>query len=124
MTITTDSGCPTPTPTPTPSPTPTPTPCGTSGTFSNTAAITIPDFGNASPYPSTVTVAGVGTIPATAGSVQVTINGFSHTFPGDVGIVLVGPTGAALLIQDGAGGGPDMVNVTYTHQRHGSHAVA
>ncbi|HEY0544262.1 MAG TPA: VCBS repeat-containing protein, partial [Pyrinomonadaceae bacterium] len=39
---------------------------------------------------------------------------FSHTFPDDVGIVLVGPTGAALLIQDGAGDDPDMVNVTYT----------
>ena len=94
-------------------PAPTPTPCGTTSTFSNTAAITIPDVGNASPYPSTVTVAGVGTIPATPGSVQVTINGFSHTFPDDVGIVLVGPTGAALLLQDGAGDDP-MVDVTYT----------
>ena len=95
-------------------PTPTPTPCGTTSTFSNTAPITIPDSGTAVPYPSTVTVAGVGTILATAGSVQVTINGFSHTFPGDVGIVLVGPTGAACSLQDGAGDDPDMVDVTYT----------
>ena len=31
-----------------------------------------------------------------------------------MGMVLKGPTGAALLIQDGAGDDPDMVNVTYS----------
>src|SRR5207247_2046929 len=41
-------------------------------------------------------------------------NNFSHTFPDDVAIALVGPTGAALLIQDGAGDGTPIVNVTYT----------
>ena len=53
---------PTPTPTPTPSPTPTPggtpspTPCGTT-TFSNPAAISIPDSGPGAPYPSNIAVA-------------------------------------------------------------------
>ncbi len=42
-----------------------------------------------------------------------TINGLTHTFTDDVGIVLVGPGGAALLIQDGAGDGT-VANVTYT----------
>ncbi len=83
--------------------------------FTNATAITINDADVATPYPSNITVSGLGTsIPATPGSVQVTLNGFSHTFPDDVGIVLVGPTGAALLIQDGAGDDPDEVNVTYT----------
>ncbi len=83
--------------------------------FTNSAAITINDAAPATPYPSDITVSGLGTsIPATPGSVQVTLNNFSHTFSDDVGIVLVGPTGAALLIQDGAGDDPDMVNVTYT----------
>jgi hypothetical protein len=44
----------------------------------------------------------------------VTLNGFSHTFPDDVGVVLVGPTGAALVLQNGAGDGTDAVNLTYT----------
>src|SRR2546421_486249 len=84
-------------------------------TFSNPAAITINDFSTASLYPSPITVSGLsGTIPVFSGSVKVTLNGFNHTFPDDVGIVLVGPTGAALLLQDGAGADPDMVNVTYS----------
>ena len=31
-----------------------------------------------------------------------------------MGMALKGPTGAALLIQDGAGDDPDMVNITYS----------
>lgn len=86
-----------------------------STSFSNTTPITIVDAASASLYPSQITVSGVsGNIPLAAGSVKVTLNGFSHSFPDDVGIVLVGPTGAALLLQDGAGDDPDMVNVTYS----------
>ncbi len=83
--------------------------------FTNSAPITIPASGNAAPYPSAIVVSGIsGNIPVTPGSVKVTLNGYSHTFSEDVGIVVVGPTGAALLLQDGAGDGTDMVNVTYT----------
>src|SRR4051812_34105625 len=70
--------------------------------FTNSTPITINDNTTANPYPSTIAVSGLsGTIPTTPGSVKVTINGFSHTFPDDVAMLLVGPTGAALLIQDG-----------------------
>jgi subtilisin-like proprotein convertase family protein len=83
--------------------------------FTNATSITINDASTATPYPSTITVSGLGTsIPVTAGSVKVTINGFTHTFSDDVAIALVGPTGAALLLQDGAGDDPDMTGVTYT----------
>jgi subtilisin-like proprotein convertase family protein len=83
--------------------------------FTNSTAITINDASTATPYPSDITVSGIaGNIPATPGGIKVTINGFSHTFSDDVAIALVGPTGAAMLIQDGAGDDPDMVNVTYT----------
>jgi subtilisin-like proprotein convertase family protein len=82
-----------------------------SAIFTNSAPITINDEDLASPYPSAINVTGLG---GNVTSAKVTINGFSHTFPDDVGMVLVGPTGAALLLQDGAGDDPDMVNITYT----------
>jgi subtilisin-like proprotein convertase family protein len=87
-------------------------------TFTNASPITINDNSTATPYPSSISVSGLsGTIPSTSTAVMVTLNGFSHTFPNDVGIVLVGPTGAALLIQDGATDGTTgnpASNVTYT----------
>lgn len=79
--------------------------------FTNATPIIINDAEPASPYGSDITVSGLG---GTVTSVKVTLNGFSHSFPDDVGIVLRGPTGAALLLQDGAGDDPDMVNITYT----------
>ena len=91
-----------------PSPTP---PCVGIATFSNTAPIAIPDSGIAMPYPSDITVAGLP-VWLTAGTAEVTINGLTHTFTNDVGIVLVGPGGTALLVQDGAGNGA-VANLTY-----------
>jgi hypothetical protein len=83
--------------------------------FTNPAAIIIPASGTATPYPSAIVASGLPTsLPATPNAVNIIINGFSHTFPDDVGFVLVGPTGAALNISDGAGDGTDMVSVTYT----------
>jgi hypothetical protein len=68
-------------------------------TFTNATPITIPisdeTFVNASPYPSDIAVSGVSG-PVT--DVNVRLNGFSHTFPDDVGIVLVGPGGALMLM--------------------------
>ena len=70
----------------------------TSETFSNSAAIVIPATGTgagtgapATPYPSTITVAGI-TDPVAR--VTVTLKQASHTFPDDIDILLVGPTGA------------------------------
>ena len=77
----------------------------------NTNSITIPDSGTASLYPSSVTVSGA---PSFVRNVVVIINGFSHTRADDVGIVLQGPTGVALLLQDGAGGSPDWINAVYS----------
>lgn len=92
--------------------------------FTNPNPIVINDATTASPYPSSINVSGLtGNIPATPGSVKVTLCNFSHTFPDDVGIVLVGPTNAALLIQNGAGETADMVNVTYTLSDTGATAL-
>ena len=83
--------------------------------FTNPDEIIIPNSGPAIPYPSTISVTGlVRSISNTPGSIKVTLNNFNHTYPADVGIVLVGPTGAALLLQDRVTSGQDAVDVTYT----------
>src|SRR5262249_6106916 len=78
-----------------------------SATFSASTPITLGAgaANNGSVYPSTLNVVGLA---GTISKVSVTIKNFSHTFPDDVGIVLVGPTGAALLLMDGAGDDPDV----------------
>ena len=93
--------------------------------FTNPAAITIPTVvGNGNPYPSPITVSGLPTsIPTTPDAIKVTINGLSHTFPDDFGFVLVAPNGDALLIQDGAGDGTDVVNLTYTISDSGAAVI-
>jgi subtilisin-like proprotein convertase family protein len=90
-------------------------PC-TPVSFTNSTAITLSatSANNANPYPSTISVSGLqGNVVTAAGGVEVTLNGFTHTYPDDVGVLLVGPTGAAYLLQDGAGDDPNMANVTY-----------
>ncbi len=67
--------------------------------FSNTTPITIPDFGTASPYPSTVTVSGLSAVT----NVRVTLNGFSHTYTNDIGVLLVAPGGQNVVLMDAAG---------------------
>ncbi|MGH9580306.1 MAG: hypothetical protein ACRD2R_04875, partial [Terriglobales bacterium] len=74
-------------------------------TFSNTNAITINDAtapAAATPYPSNIVVSGLsGTIT----KVTVKLKGFSHTFPDDVDILLVGPTGTNLILMSDVGSG-------------------
>lgn len=80
-------------------------------TFSNTAAVNIVDLGAASPYPSPITVSGVvGTIER----VSVSISGFSHTYPGDVSMVLVAPSGQGVALMGSCGGATDAVNAAIT----------
>jgi hypothetical protein len=87
------------------------TPGGTF-TFSNTAPITIPSSGPASPYPSTINVSGI-TAPIT--KVTVTINDFNHTWPSDVGVALRGPGGQiCVLFNNAIGGSGGVTNRTYT----------
>ncbi len=80
-------------------------------TFSNTATIAIPSSGNASPYPSTITVSGM---PGLINHVTVTITNLTHTNPDDIDILLVGPGGQSMILMSDAGGTPDISNVTLT----------
>ena len=77
-------------------------------TFTNSSPITINDFGNASPYPAAITISGV-TAPIL--DINVVINGLSHTFPSDIGILLVGPGGQKVVLMDGVGGFNPVTNV-------------
>ena len=79
----------------------------TSQTFSNAAAIAIPGTGTsgpATPYPPTITIVGF-TKPVAR--ITVTLKQFSHTFPDDVDVLLVGPTGAKFILMSDALGSAD-----------------
>ena len=89
-----------------------------SQTFSNATAIVIPATGTgattgapATPYPSNITVAGI-VAPVT--QVNVTLNQISHTFPSDVDVLLVGPTGRKFIVMSDVIGGTDWTGQTYT----------
>jgi subtilisin-like proprotein convertase family protein len=74
--------------------------------FSNTAGVTINSNANppalATPYPSTIAVTGLsGQVISKA---TVTLQGFTHTFPSDVSILLVSPGGQRALLMAEAGG--------------------
>ena len=90
-------------------------------TFSNTAAITINDGvgcdpqvpAPASPYPSQIAVSGLS---GAVTDVNVTLNGLTHTFPDDVGVVLVGPGpgGQTTILMADTGDGSDVTGVNLT----------
>ena len=82
-------------------------------TMSNVAAIAIPDSGSgsASPYPSTVVVPhGFGAVT----EVRVVLHGFTHMWPDDVDVLLLGPAGQTTLLMSDAGGSVDATDVTLT----------
>jgi subtilisin-like proprotein convertase family protein len=64
-------------------------------TFSNAASITINDAADATPYPSPIAVAGIGTSVV---DVNATLSGFTHSFPADVDVLLAGPGGQSVML--------------------------
>jgi uncharacterized repeat protein (TIGR01451 family) len=84
---------------------------GATTTFSNPAVTTIPSLGVASPYPSAIVVSG---FPGAVGKITVRLNSFTHTFPSDLDILLVSPSGRKVLLMSDAGGGNGVSNVTLT----------
>lgn len=82
----------------------------TNTTFTNAAPMTIPATGTgattgapASLYPSPITVAGLP--PVFTGNITVTLTGLTHTFPDDIDMLLVSPTGTKFIVMSDAGGG-------------------
>ncbi len=90
---------------------------GSAGPFANPANINIPagapasTSGAAGPYPSNITVSGVA---GTVTKVTATLTGMSHTFPGDIDILLVGPGGQRIVLMSDVGGSADIVGVNLT----------
>ncbi len=87
-------------------------------TFSNTAAIAVPGSGTgattgapANPYPSNIVVSGAS---PTFSKVTVSLNAISHTFPSDIDVLLVSPTGAKFILMSDVIGGTDLTGQTYT----------
>ena len=72
-------------------------------TFSNTSAIQIPYSGVANPYPSEISVQGLS---GTISDANVKLNGFSHGWPDDVAVQVVGPDGTSVLLMSDVGGPP------------------
>ncbi len=82
--------------------------------LTNASAIAVPGSGTSgpgSPYPSTITVSGLA---GTVTKVTVTLRNISHTFPDDIDVLLVGPTGAKTLLMSDTGGGNALSGVTLT----------
>ena len=63
--------------------------------FTNGSAVSINDLATANPYPATINVAGLS---GNVNNARVTLNGLSHTWPGDLQIILVGPTGQKITL--------------------------
>jgi hypothetical protein len=82
-------------------------------TFANTGSIAIPN-GSSSPvsssnrYPSPIGVSG---LKGRIRDVNVRLLGFTHTYPSDVEVLLVGPGGQTAVLMAWVGGGEDIAGV-------------
>ena len=74
----------------------------TSGEWTNSDSMIIPEFGLAEIYPSQIPVQ---CAPGPITELRVTLRGLSHSFPDDLDILLVGPDGTAVALMSDAGGG-------------------
>jgi len=79
-------------------------------TFTNAASISIPNSGQATPYPSNITVSG---LPTSTSKVTVSINNMSHTFPDDVDMMLVAPNGNRFVFMSDVCGNAPIANLNF-----------
>jgi uncharacterized delta-60 repeat protein len=75
------------------------------------ATLFLPSSGPAGPYPSTITVSNVAGV---LNKVTVRLNGLTHTYPADLDVLLVSPTGQKVLLMSDAGGSFSVNNINLT----------
>ena len=82
----------------------------TSGTFTSAGLIHVPGSGTgsasgapAAPYPAAVNVSG---LTGTVTRVKVVLHGVRHPYPADFDVLLVGPTGARVMVMSDVGSQP------------------
>ncbi len=85
--------------------------------FRNPATITIPTTGTATPFPSEIAVSG---LQGTVAGVSVRLDGFVHSFPTDVGALLVAPGGQTVDLLTTAGSSNDVNGATLTFDDSGA----
>jgi uncharacterized delta-60 repeat protein/uncharacterized repeat protein (TIGR01451 family) len=95
---------------------------GNTASFTNSAAILLPEIGNGATratnsvapgygYPSLIDVSG---IPGLMTKATVTLSNFGHSFPSDVDVVLQAPNGSNSILMSHVGGGTGVSGVTLT----------
>lgn len=77
------------------------------GAFANTNAILINDRSPATPYPSLLNIADLGGLIT---SMTVTLRGLGHTYPDDIDILLVSPSGEKVTLMSDCGSSPSANN--------------
>ena len=87
------------------------TPASAAELYTNGAPITIPDSGQASTYPSTITVSGQRSRITDVG---VTLRGVTHSDAGDLDVLLVSPDGdTSIVMSDACLGGQTAANLFF-----------
>lgn len=76
-----------------------------------TVAVTIRDNSSASPYPVTLTVTN---LPEHPQKVTVSLLGLTHTYPGDINVLLVSPAGQRIILMTDSGGEYLINNINLT----------
>jgi uncharacterized repeat protein (TIGR01451 family) len=76
--------------------------------YSSSTGIVIPQIGPGIPYPSDIVVSGLTNMLVSKATV--TLNGFTHTFPHDVNVLLASPAGQELVVMGHAGGAYAVTN--------------
>ncbi len=87
----------------------------------NYAPISIPVSGATTPYPSTIAVSGITANVIT--KVAVGLNNFTHSFPADVDVLLVGPGGQRVMLMSDTGGGNKVTDINLTFSPTATTAV-
>ena len=86
-------------------------PVPSTSSFTNGSGITIPLSGPATPYPSTINIANV---PGVVSKAVLKLSKVSHTFPNDVNVLLVSPSGQSVVAMAHCGGAHSITNVDIT----------